>query len=124
MLIDDGSIIALGGLIEDTVTGSVEKVPFFGDLPILGSLFRYDSRSHSKTNLVVFLRPRILRDPEAYGALTSDRYQDIIGTMNKADPHPNSMMPRPEGSDVLVPQMLQGGEVGAKTPAATEAKKQ
>lgn len=124
VLIDDGSIIALGGLIEDTVTGSVEKVPFLGDLPILGSLFRYDSRSHSKTNLVVFLRPRILRSPEAYGAMTSDRYQEIIGTMNKTDPHPNRMMPKADESDIVVPQMLQGDVLGAKTPVTTEAKKQ
>ncbi|WP_417068273.1 type II secretion system secretin GspD [Niveibacterium terrae] len=124
VLIDDGSIIALGGLIEDTVTGSVEKVPFFGDLPVLGSLFRYDSRSHSKTNMVVFLRPRILRDPEAYGAMTTDRYQDIIGTLKKADPHPNKMMPKLEEPDIVVPRMLQGDAEKAGSAAASEAQKQ
>jgi general secretion pathway protein D len=124
VLIDDGSIIALGGLIEDTVTGSIEKVPFLGDLPVLGSLFRYDSRSRSKTNLVVFLRPRILRDPDAYGAMTSDRDQEVIGSMKKADPHPNSLMPAEEDQTSSLRNLLKSEPSGAKTPAAIEANKQ
>ena len=87
------------------MTGSVEKVPFFGDLPVIGSLFRYDSRSHNKTNLVVFLRPRILRDPEAYGSITSDRYQDVIGELKKADAHPSPLIPSAELKEDSLPNV-------------------
>jgi general secretion pathway protein D len=61
VLVDDGQIIVLGGLIEDTVNDSVEKVPGLGSIPILGYLFRYQSRRRGKTNLMVFLRPTVIR---------------------------------------------------------------
>lgn len=79
VLVDDGSIIALGGLIEDSYSGGVEKVPLLGDIPYLGTLFRYDTRKRTKTNLVVFLRPMILRDKDSYGGLTSSRYDYVLG---------------------------------------------
>jgi general secretion pathway protein D len=74
VLVDDGQIFALGGLIEDTQTGSVEKVPWLGDLPVFGGLFRYDNRRRIKTNLIVFLRPYVVRSPEDTRALVTDRY--------------------------------------------------
>lgn len=74
VLVDDGQILALGGLIEDTQTGGVEKVPWLGDLPFLGSLFRYDNRKRVKTNLIVFLRPYVVRTAEDGHALVTDRY--------------------------------------------------
>ena len=79
VLVDDGAILALGGLVEDSYSGSEEKVPVLGDLPVAGSLFRYDTRKRSKTNLVVFLRPVILRDRESYASLTDSRYDYVIG---------------------------------------------
>ncbi len=74
VLVDDGQIIVLGGLIEDTVSDSTSSVPLLGDIPFLGALFRYDSRSHSKTNLMVFLRPHILRNAQDSASVTLDRY--------------------------------------------------
>jgi len=74
VLVDDGQIIVLGGLIEDTVSDSTSSVPLLGDIPLLGALFRYDSRSHSKTNLMVFLRPHILRNAQDGASVTLDRY--------------------------------------------------
>jgi len=74
VLVDDGQIIVLGGLISDEVDGSSGKVPILGDIPYLGYLFRSDSRTHSKTNLMVFMRPVILRDAAAPASLTGDRY--------------------------------------------------
>lgn len=79
VLVDDGAIIALGGLVEDNFSSGVEKVPFLGDIPFAGALFRYDSRKRAKTNLVVFLRPVILRDQDSYDDLTQSRYEFIIG---------------------------------------------
>ena len=84
VLVDDGAIIALGGLVEDSFTSGEEKVPLLGDLPIAGSLFRYNTRNRSKTNLVVFLRPVILRDREDYASLTNSRYEYVIGDQRES----------------------------------------
>jgi general secretion pathway protein D len=62
VLVDDGSIVVLGGLLQDEYAGSTEKVPGLGDIPILGALFRSETRSRKKTNLMVFLRPVVIRD--------------------------------------------------------------
>ncbi len=77
VIVDDEQIIVIGGLIEDREQISKNKVPFLGDIPVLGALFRYDSSSRVKTNLMVFLRPVILRDANDANILSSDRYQSI-----------------------------------------------
>lgn len=77
VLVDDGEIIVLGGLIQDDVQDGVDKVPGLGDIPILGSLFKYEKRKHVKTNLMVFLRPVVLRNSAASESLTGDRYDYI-----------------------------------------------
>ncbi|WP_017523545.1 type II secretion system secretin GspD [Pusillimonas noertemannii] len=74
VLVDDGQIIVLGGLLEDTVDDSTSSVPLLGDIPILGNLFKYQSRSRQKTNLMVFLRPHIVRTAQDGASLTLDRY--------------------------------------------------
>lgn len=87
VLVDDGEIIALGGLMQDAYSGGVQKVPLLGDLPLIGQAFRYDTRKRSKTNLVIFLRPKILRDKSSYAGITSDRYDYVIGLQKElADP--------------------------------------
>ena len=78
VLVDDGQIVVLGGLIQDDVKGNVSKVPLLGDIPLLGRLFRYDSRKRTKTNLLVFLRPVVLRDAASAWDVTASRY-DYIG---------------------------------------------
>lgn len=78
-VVDDGEIIVLGGLVQDSYTTGAEKVPLLGDIPLLGQLFRYDTRQRTKTNLFVFLRPMILRDGASYKAMTTDRYMYIVG---------------------------------------------
>ncbi len=79
VLVDNGAIIALGGLVEDSFTSGEEKVPLLGDIPVAGNLFRYRNRQRTKTNLVVFLRPVILRDQDSYTDLTRSRYDYVIG---------------------------------------------
>ncbi len=74
VLIDDGQIIVLGGLLEDNVTLTTNSVPLLGSLPVIGSLFRYDSRKRTKTNLMVFLRPYVVRDANRSASVTMDRY--------------------------------------------------
>ncbi len=78
VLVDDGGIIVLGGLIEDSYGNDEEKVPVLGDVPVLGNLFRYESRKRKKTNLMLFLRPRIIRDGMDYRGVTEDRYQQLM----------------------------------------------
>jgi general secretion pathway protein D len=88
VLVDDGAVIALGGLVEDTYSGGIQKVPVLGDIPYIGGLFRYTTRSRGKTNLIVFLRPVILRDAASMQGISSDRYNYIIGqqrAINNAD---------------------------------------
>ena len=83
VLVDDGRLIVLGGLIEDQLGNDQEKVPVLGDVPVLGNLFRYENRNRKKTNLMVFLRPSIVRDPRDYDALTGDRYQQLLDVQQR-----------------------------------------
>jgi general secretion pathway protein D len=77
VLVDDGQVVVLGGLIEERLEGGVSMVPGLGRLPILGNLFRYDNRKRVKTNLMVFLRPVVLRSAESSYNVTADRYDYI-----------------------------------------------
>ena len=74
VLVDDGQIIVLGGLIQDSVSDTNEQVPGLGDLPLVGNLFKYKTRNHAKTNLMVFLRPLVIRNTEQSAHVTADRY--------------------------------------------------
>ena len=85
VLADDGAIIALGGLIQDSYESGMEKVPFLGDIPFLGALFRYETRKRSRTNLVIFLRPQILRDRNDYSGMTQSRYDFVVGEQTRLD---------------------------------------
>ncbi|WP_081847901.1 type II secretion system secretin GspD [Microbulbifer sp. HZ11] len=77
VLIDDGAILVLGGLIEDNVTELKNKVPLLGDIPGIGRLFRNAQKDVSKTNLMVFIRPRILSNQIAGYEETRRRYRDM-----------------------------------------------
>ena len=86
VMVDDGQIIVLGGLIQDALTDGTSKVPVVGDVPVLGSLFRYDNRRRVKTNLMVFLKPTVVRSSSAGAALTSDRYDYLLGEQQRLSP--------------------------------------
>jgi len=75
VLVDDGQIIVLGGLIRNDDKDVYERVPFLGDLPIIGVAFRKKSKQKEKINLMVFLRPSIIRRPGDLNMLTRERYQ-------------------------------------------------
>ncbi|WAJ36138.1 type II secretion system secretin GspD [Pseudomonas sp. GOM7] len=77
ILADDGQVIVLGGLIQDDVTQAVSKVPLLGDIPLIGGLFRSTRDSHIKRNLMVFLRPTVVRDGAGLAALSGKKYGDI-----------------------------------------------
>jgi general secretion pathway protein D len=77
ILIEDGGIIVLGGLMKDTVADSEDRVPALGSIPLLGNLFKSRSGSRQKTNLLVFLRPKILRDQQATEATSAAKYDEM-----------------------------------------------
>jgi general secretion pathway protein D len=79
VLVEDGNIVVLGGLIEDKTDVSKSQVPILGNIPIIGELFKYENRKRTKTNLLVFLRPYVVRDEATSSALAMDRYDYIRG---------------------------------------------
>jgi general secretion pathway protein D len=86
VLVDDGSIIVLGGLLSDEYSGAASQVPLFGDIPVIGWLFKSESRARTKKNLMVFLRPVVMRDAAASDALSNNRYQQMLGLQQNAQP--------------------------------------
>ncbi len=109
VLVEDGSVVVLGGLLQDEFQGSGEKVPGLGDLPLIGNLFKSESRGRKKTNLMVFLRPVVVRDGAATERLSLDRYEQMRSGMKDAQPLPSVMVPvnsaptLPEASPAVKP---------------------
>jgi general secretion pathway protein D len=93
VLVGDGSIVVLGGLLQDEYAGNQEKVPGLGDIPLFGNLFKAEARSRKKTNLMVFLRPVVVRDAAASDALSLDRYELMRATQQRAQPQNSSVVP-------------------------------
>ncbi len=119
VIADDGQIIVIGGLIRDDTSNAEEKVRGLGDIPILGNLFKYRSRKRTKTNLMIFLRPVIVRSKEDSNSIAADRYDYMRSAgMKAATPQDSILMPD-YGTPVL-PQLDQGqppaGGAMAKVP--------
>ena len=93
VLVEDGSIVVLGGLLQDDYTNSQEKVPGLGDLPFFGNLFRSETRKRNKTNLMVFLRPVVMRDAAATESLSVNRYEQMRGNQMNSQPAPSTAVP-------------------------------
>jgi len=103
VLVDDGGIVVLGGLLQDEYSGNQDKVPGLGDVPIFGNLFKSETRSRKKTNLMVFLRPVVLRDARETGNLALDRYELMRAVQKDAQPRPSSVLDVNE-APVMPPQ--------------------
>ena len=103
VVVDDGAILVLGGLISDEYSDNKSKVPLLGDIPFLGALFRSESRVKKRSNLMVFLRPTILRNAESANQLSLDRYDLIRATQKDAQPTSNPLIPLRD-APVLPPQ--------------------
>ena len=93
VMADDGQIVVLGGLLQEGFTNDQEKVPVLGDVPGLGQLFRYDTRKRTKTNLMIFLRPTVLRDATQAGILSNERYRVLGLDQQAVSPEARFMMP-------------------------------
>ncbi len=109
VLVDVGQIIVLGGLITDETADSTDKVPGLGDIPIIGNLFKYQTRERKKKNLMVFLRPSIVRSNEQSINLMADRYEYIRNEQLKGQPEQKLVLPDMSGP--LIPALGNGQPV-------------
>ena len=103
ILVEDGTVVVLGGLLSDSYQDSRQQVPGLGDLPFFGALFRNETRSRSKTNLMVFLRPVVVRDDTSAEVLSNGRYQFMQGLQKEAGKEPTSVLPIP--NDLTLPPL-------------------
>lgn len=108
--VGDREIVALGGLLDDNEQRTLQKVPFLGDIPVVGELFKSRGRSRVKTNLMVFIRPTILRNAADRAALASRRYGIVRTAQTNFDPKHE-----PSIDELIVDYM------GATLPAAPQA---
>ena len=86
LVAQDGQIMVIGGLLNDDERRTIEKIPFLGDLPVIGNLFKSKSRARSKTNLVVFIRPTVLRTNADGQLVTAQRYNYARGLQLQRNP--------------------------------------
>ncbi|MEJ5999175.1 type II secretion system secretin GspD [Paucibacter soli] len=100
VVVDDGAIMVLGGLLKDEYTDGEDKVPGLGSIPIIGNLFKSENRKRVKTNLMVFLRPIVMRSQDAADRLTLDRYEAIRASQQQAQPKESMLLPN-TGAPVL-----------------------
>ena len=100
VVVDDQQIVVLGGLIQDSMNDGTQKLPYAGDVPFFGSLFRYDNRSRQKTNLMIFLKPTIVRGSAGGHEITSERYDYLRGEQSRM-----GLDPRWFWNDPTVPQL-------------------
>jgi general secretion pathway protein D len=96
IIVDDGQVVVLGGLIRDDLQETVRKVPLLGDLPLLGWAFRSQTTSKAKTNLMVFLKPTIIRDKALAQSLTTSKYNYIRAMQVDVREKGLLMLPREE----------------------------
>jgi general secretion pathway protein D len=105
VLVEDGGIVVLGGLLQDEYSNNQEKVPLLGDIPLLGNLFKTESRGRKKTNLMVFLRPVVVRDSADTEKLSLDRYDLMRASQELAQPPFNLILPINESAKLPVPAL-------------------
>jgi general secretion pathway protein D len=120
VLADDGQIIVIGGLIQDDTKNNDSKVPILGDIPYLGNLFKYKTRNRDKTNLMIFLRPYVLRDGKAANQLTGERYDYIRNEQSNALRDAESLLPPAGGA--LLPALPNSAPATSPLPPTPEPK--
>jgi general secretion pathway protein D len=111
VLVEDGAIVVLGGLMQDEYGSSADKVPVMGDLPIVGNLFKSESRNRTKSNLMVFLRPVVVRDATSTQQLSLDRYDLMRGAQQQLQPKVSSVLTVNQA-----PQLPAETQPGTKAP--------
>jgi general secretion pathway protein D len=115
VIVQDGGILVLGGLAEDSFSNGAQKVPGLGDIPLLGNLFKSESRNRDKRQLMLFMRPVIVRDATATNALSLDRYELMRSGQKDVQPAPSLMLGSVNEAPVLPPQA--SPDAPSKAPA-------
>jgi len=106
VVIDDGATLVLGGLLKDEFSNGDTQVPVLGDIPVLGNLFKSRSRSRNKTNLMVFLRPVVIRNQDDSNTLTSDRYDYMRQRQLNTQPESSIVLNKVNSAPLLDPLKL------------------
>jgi general secretion pathway protein D len=119
VLIEDGGVIVLGGLMSDTVLESEDRVPGLGAIPLIGNLFKSRSGSRQKKNLLVFIRPKILRDATATESTSEAQYNDL--RQNQRTLNNGHIMLLPGQKQPAVPAIPPGAGLPSPSPADTNA---
>jgi general secretion pathway protein D len=120
VVVDDGNTIVLGGLIQNTLNVTTQQIPLLGDIPFLGALFRFKSEERKRTNLMIFLRPVIIRSVEDGYRVTVDRYEYLRGYTRGEGPERENIYDRMEPvlpSPADRPQPESSGAAPAAQPA-------
>ncbi len=119
VLIEDGGVIVLGGLMSDTVTESEDRVPGLGAIPLIGNLFKSRSGSRQKKNLLVFIRPSIMRDAEATESTSEAKYNEV--RQDERALHKGHITLLPGEKQPLIPPVPPGSGLPAAPPADANA---
>ena len=117
VMVDDGQVVVLGGLIEEKLRESVQKVPLLGDIPVLGALFRSKTGDVDRTNLMVFIHPVILRDAATTNLYTNSKYNDIRSIQLGHDADGVNLMP--DGRHPVLPGLDEFSAVPEAEPAVS-----
>ena len=116
VVVDDGSMIVLGGLLKDEYGDAEDRVPGLASLPVLGNLFRSEKRTRVKSNLMIFLRPVVIRDQSTSDKLMLDRYESIRSSQQQVQPEPTLLLP------VDAPKLPEQPPASPVQPAPTPAR--
>ena len=116
VMVENGGIVVLGGLIQDEYSGGQEKIPVVGDLPFFGNLFKTEQRNRKKTNLMVFLRPVVVRDAVSSADLSYNRYESMRANQQATQPTPSTVLPVNQAP--VLPALAAPGAQPAREPKA------
>jgi len=120
VVVDDGAILVLGGLLKDEYTDGEDRVPGLSSIPLVGNLFRSENRKRVKSNLMVFLRPVVMRTQQSADELTLSRYESIRALQQTSQPQPSRLLPINEAP--VLPQAP--GMAPAQAPASVPPKRE
>jgi general secretion pathway protein D len=118
VIVDDGQTLVLGGLIENAYKDSTSGIPWLSDIPVIGALFRYDNSARTKTNLLVFLRPYVLRDKGQDQEITASRMQFMEDKQAQFKPS-TMLLPKqdqPKLSEFIAPLVAPGTPIPPSAP--------
>ena len=121
VLVDDGSTLVLGGLMKDEYTDNNSSVPLLADIPLIGHLFRSTTRSHTKSNLMVFLRPTVIRDQLTSDRITLNRYDAIRAMQSTVQPQGREWLLPVDGVTPLPSLAPAAAPVAPTAPASAPA---